>query len=111
MLKATRTTKVYRLPTDEENEGWPLTDGRRRLAKALEVDGDAEPDVFDIRERLPEEFARDESPQTAGRRAKALEQRLADTYPGLEYVEDAESGGEDAESEDGDGTITSEGGE
>lgn len=111
MLKATRTTRVYRLPTDADNEGWPLTDGRTRLRKALSVDGDAEPDVFDLRERLPEEFAGSESPQTEGRRAKALEERLADTYPFLERVEDAETDGESEQAEEGDGTITSEGGE
>jgi hypothetical protein len=103
MLKATRSTRVYRLPTDEDNEGWPLTDGRDRLQAPLTVDGDAEPDVFDLRERLPEEFATSESPQQSGRRAKALEERLADTYPFLERVEDTDTDGESEESEEGDG--------
>jgi hypothetical protein len=109
MLKATETTRIIRVPTDQDNEGWPLTDGRRRLTKPLSVDGDAEADVFDLRERLPEEFATSESPQRKGRRAKALAERLADTYECLEVVEAAESGGEEVDTDEAEAAEGSEG--
>jgi hypothetical protein len=102
MLRATRSTILYRVPTDEDNDGWPLTEGRRRLRRRLRVGGDGEAETFSLRGRLPEEFATSETPQHKARRAAALEQALAEAYAGLEYVE----AGED---EAGDGTITSEG--
>lgn len=78
MLRVTRRARWYRPPTDDDGD-LPLTDDRSRFREPLVADGtEDEPDVFDIRERIPTEFGReDERPQDAGKRAKKVERLLA----------------------------------
>lgn len=93
-LKATTTVKVYRHPgADDEDHGavregdFPIQDDRSRYIRPLEVNGsEEEPDIFDVRDRLPFEFAGD-SPQQAGQRASRIEADLAAHYDGLEVID------------------------
>lgn len=99
MLKATIRTKLYRIPEADRDTDWPLPGDRSRLRGPLQTYGsDDDPDVFDIRERVPEEFSYDEDAPTEGRRAKAIEKSIADAYSGLERVD----------SDDGDNTKSAE---
>jgi len=100
-MQATDSATVYRHPaesedqrSDEEREGgeeprfWPLQDGRRRYIRPLVVDGsESEPDVFDVRDRIPLEFAGDDG-QRAGKRAARIEQDLIGTF---DFLMEAES--------------------
>lgn len=97
-LEATDSATVYRHPVESEDtsdEGdepryWPIQDGRRRYIRPLEVDGsDEEPDVFDLRERIPLEFAGD-SGQRAGKRAARMEQDLIGSFDFLMEAETEE---------------------
>jgi len=94
MLRSTVKTKLQRIPQVDRNDPDSLLPGNRsRLRGPLRTDGFANsPDVFDIRERVPEEFAADESPQAEGKRARAIEERIASYYPGFERVDDDTDG-------------------
>lgn len=101
MLRATIRTKLYRIPGADRGDPEDLLPGERsRLRRALVTYGSEDsPDEFDIRERVPEEFATGESPQEAGKRAKAIEEAIAEAYDGFERVEE-DSGGEATKAED-----------
>jgi len=93
MLRATTTTKLYRIP-DADRSGSELLPGdRSRLRAALQTNGSADdPDDFDLLERVPEEFSHGESPQEAGKRAKAIEESIAEHYPSFERLESGSDG-------------------
>lgn len=95
MLRATIRTKLYRIPgADREDPDGSLLPGERsRLRGPLQTYGSADsPDEFDIRERVPEEFSYDESPQSEGKRARRIEEAIAEHYDGFERVEDGSDG-------------------
>lgn len=100
MLRATIRTKLYRIPaaSRDEDDDFPLPGDRDRLRGPLVTYGsDDSPDEFDIRERVPAEFSYDEDAQQEGRRAKAIEESIAEHYDGFERVSD---GGTDKDGED-----------
>jgi len=104
MLRATIRTKLYRIPAANrgEDDDWPLPGDRSRLRGPLVTYGSNEtPDEFHITERVPAEFAYDESPQMEGRRAAAIEKSIAAHYDGFERVEsEPDAGGTDKDAED-----------
>ena len=104
MLRATIRTKLYRIPDASrgEDDDWPLPGDRSRLRSPLVTYGsDDTPDEFDILERVPAEFSYDEDPQTEGRRAKAIEESIAEHYDGFERIElEPDDGGTDKDAED-----------
>jgi hypothetical protein len=96
MLRATIRTRLYRVPAAARDDNDLLPGERSRLRVALRTGGAPDaPDTFDIRERVPEEFTYDDTPQAAGKRAAAIEASIADAYDGIERVDD-----------DGDGDTT-----
>ncbi len=104
-LKATISTKLYRLPEVERGDDHPLPEGTNTLPQPLPLLGTPEePDVFDLEDRVALHTA-DESPQSAGRRYADLERVLAQRE-GIERVE-AEDGGDSTE--DGESTNSPEG--
>lgn len=87
MIQATDSVRVYRHPGADRASAFPLEEGRARYLRPLVTDGSQDsPDVFDVRERLPLEFAGD-SPQQAGKRAKRIEQDLLDTFDVFDAVD------------------------
>ncbi|AGM11210.1 hypothetical protein M197_gp45 [Haloarcula hispanica tailed virus 2] len=93
MLRATIRTKLYRIPGAARDDDWPLPGERSRLRGPLQTYGSPDsPDEFDLRERVPEEFSYDESPQQEGKRVSAIEKAIADAYDGFERVEEDSSG-------------------
>jgi len=87
MLRVERRAIFYRPP-----DASVLTDDRRRFAKPIVANGtNDEPDTFDLRERCPEEFASDDTPQAAGKRAKKIEGGLAQAYAYVEQIDGSDS--------------------
>lgn len=93
MLRATIRTKLYRIPGASRQDAEDLLPGERsRLRGPLQTYGsEDEPDVFDIRERVPSEFSYDDSPQQEGKRARQIEEVIAEHYDGFERVSDGDS--------------------
>lgn len=89
MLRVYKRAMWVRPPKDGDDE-YPLTDDRKRFIVPLRATGDPdEPDVFDIRDRIPEEFGHSgERPQDAGKRAKKIETLLADNDDKVEHFDD-----------------------
>jgi hypothetical protein len=93
MLRSTERLKIYRHPGADPDDDFPIAEGRRRYLRPLRTRY-ATPDSpteFDVRDRLPFEFAGD-SPQHAGQRARRIEEDLAEHYDGLELIDEASNG-------------------
>ena len=91
MLRATRAGRLNVAP--QGDEGKTPFPAHRGFRQELSYD---EGEEFDIREKLPADFA-DLSPQHAGKVRKKLEGLLAEQNSHFELVEDA--GGADQEDE------------
>lgn len=86
MLRVTRRVTFYRPPDDDL-----LTADRHRFVKPLTANGGPDdPDEFDVRDRIPEEFTHDDRPQDAGQRAKKIEEALAQAHDYVERVDEGE---------------------
>jgi hypothetical protein len=93
MLRATITTKLYRIPAASRGDADDLLPGHRdRLNGVLHTHGTPDdPDVFDLRERVRPEFA-GEPPESAADRAARIEESIVAHYDGIERVDESESG-------------------
>jgi len=96
MLQAVRAGRLNHAPQDENGETpFPNHRGFRQELSYEEGEG------FDIREKLPADFA-NMSPQQAGKVRKKLERLLAEQNPHFELLknEDGDGGEGDQEDED-----------
>lgn len=100
MLRATQSGRLYHAPTDEDGEDLFDHSGFR---EPLTYEAGEE---FDIREKVPLDFA-DLSPQQAGKLRKKVERELAAQNAHFELIDEDEDEGGDDET-DGDTDTDSE---
>lgn len=82
MLRATQAGRLNHAPQDGDGET-PFPEHRGFREELAYEEGEE----FDVREKLPADFA-DLSPQRAGKIRKKLEQLLADQNPHFELIEE-----------------------
>lgn len=85
MLRALQAGRLTVAPQDDEGET-PFPDHRGFRGQLTYEEGEE----FDIREKLPADFA-DLSPQQAGKVRKKVERLLGEQNPHFEYIEEEDN--------------------